>query len=215
MTKTWLAALVMAATVGDVKGADAAIGDVADSGGLLTVLVLNQAGVPDQILQRMYEDLETILRQAGVGVSFVPCPRSTDVPRPRVCSQPLSADRIVLQFLPGQPARRVHSVGTSTVDVETGAASIVVFAELAASIAKDSGWSWPELLAHLAGHEIGHVLLASKEHTRTGIMRAVWSTAELGMLRHPQAMFNSEQSKKMQKNLTARAMTARAVAGTH
>lgn len=185
----------------------------ADSAEILTVIVLNQAAVPERNLREMFHDLDLILRPAGIPTVFLVCPVSLDLTLPAICSQPLQPDRVLLQLLPGQPAERYHSVGASTVDRATGTASIKLFAKLAEFIARDSGWSWSELLAHLAAHEIGHVLLGSSAHSRGGIMRAVWSSAELIALRHPQALFDGQQATKMQFALNTRHLMAQAQNG--
>ena len=210
MRWTWVVALAMASVI---ARAERAAPPVASE--ILTVIVLNHAAVPDRILREMFHDLELILTPAGIPAVFLVCPVSLEPSRPALCSEPLRPDRVLLQLLPGQPVERVHSVGSSTLDRATGTACIKLYANLAEFIARDSGWSWSELLAHLAAHEIGHILLASGEHSRNGIMRAVWSPAELLVLRHPQALFDGRQAAKMQLALATRHLMAQARNAEH
>lgn len=202
MNRIWTAGLVVAAAM--TARADAPAPES------LTVIVLNQAAVPERSLTQMFRDLDEILAPAGIRATITVCPTSLDLPRPAICSESPRPERLVLQLLPGQPVQRVHSVGTTTFNRETGIASIRLFSDLAKSLAADSGWAWPELLAHLAAHEIGHVLLDTDGHTRNGIMRPVWSSNELSTLRHAQAMFDSQQGTTMRQALSARGLMAQA-----
>ncbi len=179
----------------------------------LTLMILNQAQVPAKPLGAMIQELGQILSEAGVSAETIVCPVTPTVPRPLICAQPLRPDRVLIQLLPGEPSRRVSAVGSTSLNLETQIASIVLFANLAQSLAKAGGWSWHELLAHLAAHEVGHALMETSSHTRNGIMRAVWSPAELVTLRHPQALFDREQGKVMKANLAYRCLLTQSIAG--
>jgi hypothetical protein len=173
-----------------------------------TLIVLNQAEVPAGTLAPMLAELGEIMLEAGITVETAICPLAAGQPRPPVCSRPLNPGEILLQLLPGEPARRMHAVGTTTTNFETRVTNIVLFANLARSLAQASGWSWHELLAHLAAHELGHALLENPGHTRAGIMKAFWSPAELAALRHQQVLFDREEGRKMQAKLAARQESA-------
>ncbi|MBI4894057.1 MAG: hypothetical protein HY821_25795 [Acidobacteria bacterium] len=205
MQKTWLAALTLWTAMGVEAGEPAR----------LTLLLVNQAQVPAKPLQEMLDELGGILAQAGIGLETVDCPFQLELPRPAACSQPLRPDRVVLQFISGQPTRRIHAVGTTTLRPEQNTATIVIYAGLAQDLAQSTGWSWHELLSHLAAHELGHALLQDQGHSRAGVMRAVWSPAELVNLRHPQLLFDSAQATRMRQHLASGQVLAQSIPVAH
>jgi hypothetical protein len=52
-----------------------------------------------------------------------------------------------------------------------------------------------DILTYFIAHEIGHLLLPAGSHTRTGIMRARWTAADLKLMGKSYASFTPEQKK--------------------
>jgi hypothetical protein len=71
-------------------------------------------------------------------------------------------------------------LGDAFVDTETRSAVLAtVYADRVARVAAAAGADTAVLLGYAIAHEIGHLLMASTHHSRSGLMRSVWRAAEL------------------------------------
>jgi hypothetical protein len=61
--------------------------------------------------------------------------------------------------------------------------------------------SFDKLLGHVFAHEVGHLLLGSKEHGATGLMRAHWQDLELQQMTCAHLAFTKEEAERMRENL--------------
>jgi hypothetical protein len=62
--------------------------------------------------------------------------------------------------------------------------------------------SFPKVLAHVMTHEIGHVLLGSNEHSKTGIMSGRWTKAEWQIAAVSHMTFLPQQMGRMRRQLS-------------
>jgi len=62
----------------------------------------------------------------------------------------------------------------------------------------------PILLGHALAHEIGHVLLGTKDHSATGIMKPRWSKADFEVGGLTRLCFTPEQSQRMRDEVLRR-----------
>ena len=70
----------------------------------------------------------------------------------------------------------------------------------------------PALLGRVMAHEIGHILLGTHAHSRTGIMRAVWTDHELSTAASQELVLTALQSCRMKSRLTEQTQTWQAQA---
>jgi len=68
-------------------------------------------------------------------------------------------------------------------------------------MAESSGVPAGILLGHAMAHELGHLLLQSMEHSRTGIMRSRWGKEELLRAESGRLLFTAEQATAMTERL--------------
>jgi hypothetical protein len=61
----------------------------------------------------------------------------------------------------------------------------------------------PDILGNVMAHELGHLLLGSNSHARTGIMRARWQGEELSLAARGGLLFTMKQSERMRAKLVA------------
>jgi len=61
------------------------------------------------------------------------------------------------------------------------------------------------MLANVAVHELGHLLLRSTAHSLIGLMRAQWDQSDLQRAAWGQLRFSSEESKRLRAEVLARA----------
>ena len=66
----------------------------------------------------------------------------------------------------------------------------------------------PTLLGRAIAHEIGHLLLGSAEHPRSGLMRALWSHDELRGLKPAHWGFSTREAAQMRQTLRGKSRTA-------
>lgn len=62
--------------------------------------------------------------------------------------------------------------------------------------------SYTEILAHVMAHEIGHVLLRTNEHSRDGLMAAVWTKLDYDSIAKGHLIFTHDQAEAMRATLT-------------
>lgn len=77
------------------------------------------------------------------------------------------------------PATAV-GVGTSLIDPVLQAGRLAtVYVDQVDAMARRSNTDRVAILSRAIAHEIGHLLLGTTEHTRSGLMRGIWTAEEL------------------------------------
>src|SRR5262245_44632103 len=123
------------------------------------------------------------LAAAGIGTRWLPCGDVAPKATAKVCDTPLDRSELSVRLvrLPGTTS--VHGelqLGYSLVDITAGAGTLAtIYADRVAWLANATETDMPTLVGLAMAHEIGHLLLGTNAHSRTGLMRAVWSRAEL------------------------------------
>jgi hypothetical protein len=181
----------------------------------LVVRTFNYFGVSTRDLQSARDQAQSILREAGIEVSWLDCPvvrGATDAPAQ--CTQARGANDFTLRIGDaGQgPGTRYVSMGFSLVNSAEGQAPYLatVYGDLVASVARGAGIDARELLGRAIAHEIGHLLLGTNQHASAGLMRAVWSSTELR--HHHNASdwyFLANEADAMRATVAGRAVTSR------
>ena len=100
-------------------------------------------------------------------------------------------------------------MGSSLIDHTSGTGTLTtVDPESVMRIAHDAGTDYPTLLGRSIAHEIGHLLLGRPQHSRSGLMRAMWSQEEIRGIRPAGWRFSSAEAAQMRQGLAARARAA-------
>jgi hypothetical protein len=159
----------------------------ADEDPLLTVLVCDSAGVPPQTTLEAQREASRVLLKAGLRTEWLDC-SATHVAEEKdrewgvTCHRPRDPAHMVLEILPEPRSKggALEATGFARLP-RNGSPSVCVgvFYDRVESLARLGDASEAQLLAYLAAHEIGHVLLGPKAHTDSGIMRAEWSRADM------------------------------------
>jgi len=152
-----------------------------------------------------------IVEEAGIAVDWRDC---SDHGAQRPCQNRRARDvivRIMPTFAAGTGARRgsveaLKSLGDSELpvgfavidpDTHVGEMATVVHDRVQA-VARRTGVESSELLGRALAHEIGHLLLKATGHSRTGLMRAVWTDAELTLNRREDWVFAPLDRRRLQ-----------------
>ena len=157
------------------------------------------------------ETASTIVQLAGITVEWHDC---TENGRRPACQDARRSGNFIARLMatiaPGTPLRSTiealdtqgdtePALGFAVIDPDThGAKMATVFHDQVEAVARRTGVARSELLGRALAHEVGHLLLAVRGHSRTGLMRAVWTDEELTRDRPNDWMFTSADREKLQ-----------------
>jgi hypothetical protein len=168
----------------------------------LEIYVYNQAEVPRAILLRAERRVTLILRDSGVQPEWLDC-----IPLPGAaspCSGPAHPGSVAVQIVHGTTKMRDEIFGAAFLDEDGTGSQTDVFYDRLDELHRDWNISLPELLGNVIAHEIGHLLLGLHAHSPGGIMRPVWSPAELLLAERVASFFSADQSKLIRQRLERR-----------
>jgi hypothetical protein len=133
------------------------------------------------------------------------------------CTGPVKPHEVVLRFVRSSPGSAKDSLGSSLIDASQHAGSLgTIYADRVRALATQAGVDEGELLGRAIAHEIGHMLIGTSEHSRFGLMRAVWVTSELRRGQPSDWIFSGREGAELRQRLEARTtpmLMARAIGG--
>jgi hypothetical protein len=177
------------------------------SGSRITIWIYNYAHVPDRTLCQGEKELAGILEQAEVRVDWVSCPsRPEEIRADSPCQERMEADEVALTIAP-----HAERSATAPSDTYLGSAQIFtngqfghyayVYFDRVMETAHRMSASLPDVLACVAAHEIGHLLLRSAAHATQGLMGARWDSSDLHLAAWGRLGFTAQQAKRIQAGL--------------
>lgn len=189
----------------------------------MKLFVYNRAQVDQDTLQKACEIAARIFRSAGIEVSVVVDPQPA-VQGETVGTQPVfsPARTFFVQILSPEMANRLHLPSTVLglapgTPKEPGRNIVYVFDHVAARMAREQAIaqvskavlvSFPadkgQILGYAIAHEIGHVLLNLKAHTKRGVMQANWNRDALADIATGRLHFNSKETERLQEEVARR-----------
>ncbi len=175
----------------------------------LLARVFNYAGLSESELNPMGKEMERIFHQAGIEASWTNC-GTRETPNP-ACNEALGSSDFILRILGGGAAKDSGLAGSTlgvSITPAQGGVLVSVYYGKVEELAKQRLASHPQILAHAAAHELGHLLLGQLPHTPQGIMRAQWGKADLQNMSMRRLNFNPAQAGLMQADLQKRMMEA-------
>jgi len=139
------------------------------------------------------------IASAGITVSWRDCSRGgADHP----CRTVRDAGDLVVRIMP------VATVAATGADVELGFAPIdpagratviaTVYYDVVQRVAGRTGLGTRELLGRAVAHELGHLLLRAPGHGASGLMRPLWTDAELLQNRPGDWTFSDDERRQVQ-----------------
>jgi hypothetical protein len=170
----------------------------------LTVRVLNIADLGAEELSRVLSVTRSIYARVGIDVAWIDCSASV-----AKCSNPLAPHEVWLRIAPGGDDSKgpaPQTLGFANVDpvTKTGVMA-TVYAGQTARLAQEASISRNTLLAWVAAHELGHLLLGSTSHQSSGLMRAAWSAADLRTGQASAPQFSDDDASGLRAGLARRA----------
>lgn len=180
--------IVLASTVAQLAIASSAAGLNPSA----SVQVIVEAEVPPLELEHAERLAGDILQQAGVSVQWVADPL-------------LSRGPLIVMRILNKPLPRTRGLAPSTLGLSligTTGKHAAVFWEQTQRVAQGSNTPRAVVLACGLTHEIGHLLLESRDHSLNGLMRSVLTQAELRLAAQGQLKFSTTQATRIQEKLS-------------
>jgi len=145
----------------------------------LTVRVYDNAKVPKGALRAALGMAAQTLRPADVEVTWLSCSASSG----GRCTVPLGRGELMVRLVrsaTGSSGDGDESLGTALVDPATGTGVLAtVYVDRVEWLAHGSDGDLGTLLGRAMAHEIGHLLMGRSAHARHGLMRPLWTSAEV------------------------------------
>ena len=148
-----------------------------------------------------------ILEGAGLNIVWAACDRvgARDADHP--CLTRLGPNEISVRLvrLAASPGTRQPTLGYSLVDTRgrTGALA-TIYVDRVAALAGSAAMDVPTVLGRAIAHEVGHLLLGTAEHSRTGVMRAAWSPIVLRRHQPGDWQFSAHDAQALREALQRR-----------
>ena len=185
-------------------------GGEADSLRIL-IWVYNYPHVPDRTLAEAEREVTRIFAKAGIRAEWIQCPVSAaEAQAHPACQDRMSARDLALTILP-----QFNASTRGNSDSYFGSAQVFsngqfghyayVYYDRVEDTENRGGASSHQILAAVALHEIGHLLLCSNAHSRTGLMRAQWDRRDLENAAQGQLCFTPQQAHIIYAEVRARA----------
>ena len=136
----------------------------------VVVRVYDNTGLPSVVRRTSLTRAAEIFARAEVEIGWVHCPAH--------CGRAPSPDQLILRMT-RSPATAT-GVGSSLIDPVLQAGRLAtVYVDQVDAMARRSNTDRVAILSRAIAHEIGHLLLGTTEHTRSGLMRGIWTAEEL------------------------------------
>ena len=156
-------------------------------------------------LSRALETAAPILASAAIDPAWVICGGE---PEPARCAVPLAPGELAIRLLRGkvEPSRSGGlPLGEALIDRHHGGVLATVYVDRVQRLAAEVGVSAATLLGRAVAHELGHLLLSSRVHSRDGVMRPRWSRAEVARGSMADWHFSEQDALAIRERLAARA----------
>ena len=176
----------------------------------IVVRVQNNVHMQPDILARAELVATQILRQAGVRAVWFDC--STTVARGQrqpLCDRAPEPTDLFLNFEEDiqsfSPNLRDNTLGFALIPAGVGQGDRAYISDRRVHImARRFATSPAMILGLAAAHEIGHLLMNSRDHSASGLMRAGWDVNDLRRAAQGDLRFTEDQVKKLHAGLCAR-----------
>ena len=174
----------------------------AEATATVAIRTYNYAVVSTDHLAAARLEAARIFERAGISLEWIEC-RVPGRIEGAACTEPMLPGRdLMLRLVDRGPARgeRVVALGESMLDREQRSGvlmTIDVFPVRA--VAEQAFTAVQTLLGRAIAHEIGHLLLGSGSHPRSGLMRAFWSRDELRGIKPANWGFSAREAAHMRQ----------------
>jgi hypothetical protein len=184
--------------------------DAETSRATITLRVYDYAQVKPATLAAAEREASRILAQAGVTTQWQECPTSRDARKDLSGCAAAQPDDYIVSILPNSMADKVGK--GDTFGAADGGAShrAAIFYERISERAGGDTTAMDVLAGRVMAREIGSLLLGTDASSRTGIMKAQWTSNDLSVLAGNEMYFTAQQARQMDTRLVQEARTRQA-----
>ena len=179
----------------------------------LRITVYDQVHLSKPVSRSVFLILGTLLHASGIEIEVVAGDLAATeaalimapiTPHPGMERQASCRARkdIALEIVAPIPNSRRSSVLGMAVPLATYGLNARVFNESVLDAAARQNRDYALVLAHAIAHEIGHVLLRGRPHSRFGLMSSTWSDREFSWMSRSLMLFSREESEAMRETLS-------------
>ena len=98
-----------------------------------------------------------------------------------------------------------HALGVAFLEGRGGRYADIFFDHVERLRGKEAGVNLDTIFGYAMAHEIGHLLLGSNSHSRSGIMQGEWRGDQLRSIGLGELLFTSDQGERMREQVVSRA----------
>lgn len=161
----------------------------------VTVLVIDSAGILPSVLRQGEAEAARVFSDAGIEIDWTNCGKASDVQH--VCPPVASSKQFVLHIVSDGKTSTDSVFGEAFLGEDGSGKYCDIFYARIQSAPRDAGANVAEILGAVAAHEIGHLLLGSRAHSRIGIMEPVWEKESLRQIGMGTLLFTPDQAVRM------------------
>lgn len=195
------------AAIGSTRMTAQAAEGLPNSDFTLQVRVYDLARVDARTLQRALEVAERILAGAGVQVAWQPQPPdAAEAHATEMAALPQSLvggtnhrGYIAVRIVRGFPDTSLPGALGFALPAARHGVHVTVFCDRIERVSLVSAASMHKILGHALAHEIGHVLLGTGQHSREGIMKALFSRADYWRMAASAMEFQADERVTLQE----------------
>jgi hypothetical protein len=149
---------------------------------LVTVRLYDSFGLTPGELRSATLTADAALHSGSVRAAWVVCPTApAQDDNTMGCTGVPNAGELLVRIVkaPAQTSS-AETLGFASVDLEVHHGTLAtIFADRAARLAADAQVEPSTVLGYAIAHELGHLLLGTATHARSGLMRSSWTTDEI------------------------------------
>ncbi len=139
----------------------------------LVVRTYDSVGLSARTIERAQESAGITLAAIGIEPIWRPCHAAVCISRPK-------PHDVEVRLVHSTPLSERGSLGFAAVDVVQHAGVLAtIYVDRVDALAAQAGVDQSTLLGRAVAHEIGHLILGTTDHARSGLMRATWKSDEV------------------------------------
>lgn len=175
-----------------------ATAQVVEENAQVRVLVYDSARISPILLEQAGLETTRIFRSAGIMLLWVNCTERVDS---SACRSMARERELMLRVVPKGQSAGESVFGDAFLAADGNGKYADIFFDRIASAHYNFGVNESRILGAVAAHEIGHLLLGLRAHSRTGIMSAVWTNDLIQKAERGSLLFTHEQAMCIRKRM--------------
>jgi len=175
-------------------------------------MLLDSVELSPTVLRRTENEAARIFRSAGIEIQWINCLKKGEA---ETCHHVLGSNEFMLHIVPRGKTRTDLVFGEAFLGEDGSGKYTDIFFDRIQAASGPPELDTAQLLGAVAAHELGHLLLGSRSHSRAGIMQPVWERECLRRIWMGSLLFTREQSQSMQLRFGAATRALMAVRGPY